>query len=180
MPGRRQHHIALKTRWQTVAAGTTLIEILVALLVVAIGLLGMTALQTVSLRQLQSASLRTQAGILGGDMWGRVLANRQGAALGAYEGGVAGLNPGCEALAGCAAAALAGHDIAEWQIALQRSLPEGTGIVCIDSTPHDGTPEATGCDGAALGSATFHAVKIWWDDDRDGVAEKRITLSLRL
>lgn len=180
MPGTRQHHTSLMTCLPTVAGGATLIEILVALLVVVIGLLGMTALQTASLRQLQSAFLRTQAGILGGDMLERVLANREGAALGAYEGGVVGLNPDCESLAGCDAAELAGHDMAQWQAVLQGSLPAGTGIVCIDSTPHDGAPEATGCDGVALGSATFYAVKIWWDDDRDGVAEKRITLSLRI
>ncbi|MDO9317343.1 MAG: type IV pilus modification protein PilV [Gammaproteobacteria bacterium] len=180
MPGTRQHYTSLMTCLPTAAAGATLIEILVALLVVAIGLLGVAGLQTVGLRQLQSASLRTQAGILGGDMLERVLANRQGAVLGAYDGRVADLNPGCESLAGCDASELAGHDTAEWQAALQRFLPAGSGIVCIDSTPHDGTPEATGCDGAALGSATFHAVKIWWDEDRDGVAEKRITLSLRL
>lgn len=180
MPRRRQHHYALMTSSPISAVGATLIEMLVALLVVAIGLLGMTAIQAVSLRQLQSASLRTQAGILGSDMLERVLANRQAATLGAYEGGVAGLNPGCESLTGCAAAELAGHDMAQWQTALQRALPAGRGIVCIDSTPHDGTSDATGCDGAVLGSATFHVVKIWWDDDRDGLAEKRITLSLRL
>lgn len=180
MPGTRQHYTSLMTCLPTVAAGATLIEILVTLLVVAIGLLGMAGLQTVSLRQLQSAYLRTQAGILASDMLERVLANREGAALGVYEGGVAGLNPDCESLAGCDATELAGHDITQWQGVLQDSLPAGTGIVCIDSTPHDGTPEATGCDGAVLGSATFHAVKIWWDEDRDGVAEKRIALSLRL
>ena len=180
MPRTRLHHTSCMTCLPAEFVGATLIEILVALLVVAIGLLGMTALQTVSLRQLQSASLRTQAGILGGDMLERVLSNRLGAALGAYEGGVAGLNPGCQSLLGCDAAVLAGHDIAQWQAALQSSLPAATGIVCIDSTPHDGAPEATDCDGAVLDSATFHAVKIWWDDDRDGLAEKRITLSLRL
>ena len=163
-----------------VAGGATLIEILVALLVVAVGLLGMAGLQAVSLRQLQDAYLRTQAGILGGDMLERMLANRQGAVLGAYDGATGVLNSGCESLAGCAAAVLAGHDIAEWQANLQRFLPAGTGLVCIDSTPHDGGPEAAGCDGTAPSSATFHAVKIWWDDDRDGVAEKRLTLSLRL
>lgn len=180
MPGIRQHHISRMTRLSTVADGATLIEILVALLVVAIGLLGMAGLQTESLRQLQSAYLRTQAGILGGDMLERVLANREGAQTGAYLAEAGILNAGCELLPGCDAAELAGHDIAQWQAVLQRTLPAGTGIVCIDSSPHDGSPEFTACDGAAPGAATLHAVKIWWDDDRDGLAEKRLTLSLRL
>lgn len=180
MPGTRQHHTSLMTCLPILAGGATLIEILVALLVVATGLLGMAGLQTVSLRQLQSASLRTQAGILGGDMLERVLANREGALAGAYLAEAGTLNTRCESLAGCDAAELAGHDIAQWQAELQGSLPAGTGIVCIDSTPHDGTPDLHGCDGVAPGAAPLHAVKIWWDDDRDGVAEKRLTLSLRL
>lgn len=180
MPGIRPNRASMMTCLPTLAGGATLIEILVALLVVAIGLLGMAGLQAVSLRHLQGAYLRTQAGILGGDMLERVMANRQGAVLGAYDETAGALNSGCESLAGCAAAELAGHDIAEWQANLQRILPLGTGLVCIDSTPHDGGPDDSGCDGTALGSATLHAVKIWWDDDRDGVAEKRLTFSLRL
>lgn len=180
MPGIRQHRTSRMSRLPRLAAGTTLIEILVALLVVAIGLLGMAGLQTVSLRQLQGAYLRSQAGILAGDMLERVLANRQGAFLGAYGEAAGVLNSGCESQTGCAAADMAGHDIAQWQANLQRILPVGTGVVCMDSTPHDGEPEAADCDGVTLGSATVHAVKIWWDDDRDGVAEKRLTLSLRL
>ncbi len=180
MPGKRQHHTLWMTHWPTVAEGATLIEILVALLVVAIGLLGMAGLQAESLRQLQSAYLRTQAGMLGGDMLERVLANREGALAGAYLAEAGVLNTRCELPVGCHSVELAGHDIAQWQAVLQRTLPAGTGIVCIDSSPHDGTPEFTGCDGAAPGAATVHAVKIWWDDDRDGLAEKRLTLSLRL
>jgi type IV pilus assembly protein PilV len=42
----------------------------------------------------------------------------------------------------------------------------GTGTVCIDSTPEDGgSAAAPDCDGVG----TQYTVKIWWDDNKDGV-----------
>ncbi len=159
--------------------GATLLEILISLLIVAIGLLGIVSLQTASLRYSQSAYLRSQATVLANDMLERVLANRQGVVLGAYEGQTGALNSSCGAPTGCAAAAMAGNDMAEWQSALQLDLPAGAGVVCVDATPEDGTPQAHGCDGQGGSTASAHAVKVWWDDDRDAVAERRITLSFR-
>lgn len=61
--------------WQ---GGMTFIETLVSLLILAIGMLGMAGLQTVSLRNTQSAYQRTQAAILSNDIVERVRANLQG------------------------------------------------------------------------------------------------------
>ena len=65
--------------------GMTLIEILVSLLILAIGMLGMAGLQTVSLRNTQSAYQRTQAAILSNDIVERVRANLQGVEDGSYD-----------------------------------------------------------------------------------------------
>src|SRR5690606_21505605 len=65
--------------------------------------------------------------------------------------------------------------LAVWQQAMG-ALPAGEGQVCLDSTPDDGTPAAPACDG--LGS--LHAVKVWWDGDRDGQADQRLAMGFRL
>src|SRR5690606_23409236 len=65
--------------------------------------------------------------------------------------------------------------LAELQQAMA-ALTAGEGQVCRDSTPDDGTPAAPACDG--LGS--LHAVKVWWDANRDGQAEQRLAMGFRL
>jgi type IV pilus assembly protein PilV len=62
---------------------------------------------------------------------------------------------------------MAQTDLQEWLDDITAYLPAGDGWVCIDSTPDDGTGSGTpACDG--IGS--MFAVKIWWDDERDGAA----------
>lgn len=156
-------------------SGATLIEVLISLLILAIGLLGMTGLQTVSLRNTQSAYLRTQASIASNDIVERIRANLQGVEANNYDANAGAATAACNTIAGCTAGQLAANDIAEWKLALAADLPSGAGTVCADSTPQDGTPAAPACDG--LG--TQYAVKIWWDEDRDGAAEKLFSLSFR-
>jgi type IV pilus assembly protein PilV len=156
-------------------SGSTLIEVLIALLILAIGLLGMAGLQTVSLRNTQSAYLRTQATILSNDIVERIRANLQGVESNSYDNIAGQLIPACNTVVGCSAAQLAANDVAEWKAALSADLPAGAGTVCNDSTPADGTPLVVACDGVGA----MYAVKIWWDEDRDGVAEQLFSLSFR-
>src|SRR5512138_827355 len=58
------------------AAGFTLIEVLIALVVLAIGMLGIAAVYLEGLRASRDALLRTQAVILAADMGDRIRANR--------------------------------------------------------------------------------------------------------
>ncbi|MDX2422435.1 MAG: type IV pilus modification protein PilV [Amphritea sp.] len=64
--------------------GTTLIEVLVTLVLVAIGLSGMMAMQARGVQQNQSAYLRTQAVMMASDMADRIRLNRQAALAGDY------------------------------------------------------------------------------------------------
>jgi len=172
-------HLFNTKRQSTVGAhsqrGTTLIEVLISLLILAIGLLGMSGLQTVSLRSTQSAYLRTQASIASNDIVERVRANLQGVEANSYNNIAGEATAACNTAVGCSFSELASNDIAEWKGALATNFPAGLGTVCADSTPEDGTPAAPACDG--LG--TLYAVKIWWDEDRDGEAEKRFALSFQ-
>ncbi len=153
----------------------TLIEILVSLLILAIGMLGMAGLQTVSLRNTQSAYQRTQAAILSNDIVERVRANLQGVESGSYDNAAGAVTASCNSISGCTPAQMAANDVAEWKQALAAALPEGEGTLCNDSTPADGTPAAPACDGVG----DLFAIKIWWDSDRDGTAENLFSMSFQ-
>lgn len=62
------------------AAGFSMIEVLVSLLVLALGLLGFALLQTMNLRYTQSADYRTHATNLGYELLDQMRANRMSAA----------------------------------------------------------------------------------------------------
>ena len=147
-------------------AGFTLIEILIAVLVLGIGLLGVAGLQSATLRINQGAYLRSQATLLARDIGDRMRANPRGAADGAYDmggSGSASLSSSCETTSGCGTTVMASHDLAEWINTVQARLPQGDAVVCIDSSAGDGTPGAPACDG----SGDSYLVKIWWFETED-------------
>lgn len=111
--------------------GFTLVEALVALVVLSIGMLGIAALYVESLRSGRGAILRTQAVMLAGDMADRIRANRLGndayvKAVTDHPATNAACAPGG---AGCTPAALAAHDLALWDASLIATLPGATGAV---------------------------------------------------
>lgn len=165
-----KHAIVQDGRFQ---GGTTLVEVLVAMLILAIGLLGLVGLQTNSLRNTQDAYLRTQATIFAEDMIERMRSNPQGVTVGGYMASSGTSSAACLSASGCSAGAMALHDLAEWQASLANALPSGTGRACVDSSPRDGTATAAACDGAG----DLVAIKIWWDDDRDGTANQRYVMT---
>jgi type IV pilus assembly protein PilV len=159
----------------TGAGGFTLVEILVSLLVLAIGLLGMAGLQVAGLRNGHSAYLRTQAILLAEDIGERMRANPVGVANGNYNNPAATEKVNCLNTTGCSAAEMAQHDAYEWNAALAAQLPLGGGRVCIDSTPDDGTAADPACDG----TGSLYAIKVWWDDSRSGAANQLFVTSFQ-
>jgi len=149
------------------AAGFTLLEVLIAIVVVAFGLLGLAGLQVFALKNNQSASLRVAAANLTTDIIDRMKANYIGVINNDYNRPLTSSYTSVEATCattGCAPAALARNDLREWQQRVAASLPGGIGIVCLDKNPNDASlPTASDCDGDG---ATGYAVKIWWYDDR--------------
>ncbi len=125
--------------------GFTLIEILVALLVLAVGFLGMAALQSTSVKGTQDTYFRTQADLLANDLAERMRSNRQaliddsGAIVDAYifDGGNAPGDPGClSTAAGCTAAEMADTDLNEWLGWVSEALPGGEALVSRPDTPY--------------------------------------------
>ena len=129
--------------------GFTLIEVLIAVLVLSIGLLGLAALQANGLRSNFGSYTRSQAVILANDMADRIRANPTAATANLYDNinGPAGDPNSCLA-ADCTTAQIALHDTAVWYLNLQNALPNGTGTV--------------------TGNGTVFTVSVMWDDDRSG------------
>ena len=158
-------------------SGFTLIEVLVSALILAIGLVGVAALQGVALKNNQSTYMRSQAAALAYDLADRMRSNVAAADAGSYDPALAALTADCETVTGCSPDALARHDLAEWNAAITSFLPDGEGFVCVDSTPNDGTGATDPqCDGAG----TQFSIKVWWDDDRDGATTVDATNNERL
>ena len=112
------------------ARGISLVEVLVALLIFSIGMLGAAMLFVESLRNSRSALLRTQAVNLVSDMADRIRANA--AARAAYNSAGYGGAPAEQGCApdgapgsgrACDMAQLAQDDLARWQNSVRALLP---------------------------------------------------------
>lgn len=107
--------------------GFTLLEVLVAVVVLAIGLLGLAGLMASSVRNNQSAYQRTQATWLAYDIVDRMRVNRA-AALGSSYDTTLGSPATCVA-SPTLSGAMAARDLADWKNSLACALPAGDGSV---------------------------------------------------
>jgi len=137
----------------TSQAGSTMIETLVALLILAVGLLSIQSMQMVSLRTNTSAYLRTEAQLLAEDMTDRILAYEDitdDADNDDYDGvdtDAAAADPGCVG-GGCNQAQQLTFDVFEWKTQIEARLPGGRGTVDFD--------------------AGAYALTVMWDNDKTG------------
>ena len=106
--------------------GFTLIEVLVALVVMSVGMLGIAALYLEGLRAGRTALYRTTAVNLAADMADRIRANRNAGS--AYAGNGPGADGACvNGPVDCTAEQLAEEDWFDWNNQLDAQLPEGAG-----------------------------------------------------
>ncbi len=111
-----------KARRSGAQCGFSIVEVLVALVVLAVGMLGIAGLYVTSLQASGSALLRMQAVNLAGDMADRIRANPN-AGL-AYEGTAANNNCAGAAPATCSAPQMAADDLWRWRVQLAGALPD--------------------------------------------------------
>ena len=147
--------------------GFTLIEVLIAILIVAVGVLGVAGMQVVSLQQNRNALLRDTAVQLASDMTDRMLANEN------QTYAAVGLDTAPSFITNCNqdecnTAAMAQFDVAHWKCRLnprdvngafhaactniaasevinltQAALPDGKGSIALSATGYDVTVEWT-------------------------------------
>ncbi len=122
--------------------GFTLLEVMIALLILSIGLLGLAALQANSLKINHGALLRTQATFLTYDMMDRLRANRTAALAGQCDIAMGATISGTSM---CAV------DVTDWQDNLVGALmPSGQGLIDCSTT------------------ANVCLVTVQWDEGRQG------------
>lgn len=102
-------------------SGFTLLEVLFAILVLAIGLLGLAGLQVTGLRNNHSAFHRSQATLLAYDILDVLRANRQAARNGDYNINLTEESPSDSSRCGL--------DLNRWITELHSRLPQGDGSV---------------------------------------------------
>lgn len=108
--------------------GFSLIEALVAFLILSVGMLGIASLQTVSLRSGQTASQRSVAVIKAEEILDRIRSNPTQILNYAVGAGGSGVNNGCnDGTAVCTPGLLASDDIFHWKTDLKSALPNNAG-----------------------------------------------------
>ncbi|HEC15622.1 MAG TPA: type IV pilus modification protein PilV [Sedimenticola sp.] len=97
--------------------GFTLLEVLIAVTILSLGLLGLGAMQAASLRYNQHAHLRSQATMIASDIIARMRTNQAGVAAGNYDAvdtrNGAPDDQNCDTSL-CSPAQIANQDIREW------------------------------------------------------------------
>ncbi len=134
--------------------GFTLVEVMIALVVFTIALLGLAGLQAASLRDNQLAYLHTVATQLAYDMGERIRANPSAAAAGAYtvdniDGSAAVPSVDCYT-GSCNTTDIAATDAYEWLTAIEKKLPSGKGRV--------------------VANGGLLTVTVMWDQERNGAS----------
>ena len=113
--------------------GFTLLEVLVALVVLSVGMLGIGALYVASLQSARTAIIRTKAVNFAADMADRIRANRQGlAAYGGFSSNFGCADNTANATTSCTPAQMAAHDLFLWQQLLndrRSGLPDAQAVI---------------------------------------------------
>ena len=119
-------------------SGFSLVEVLVAMFVVAMGILALAGLLQASTRYSKMSELRSTATLLANDIADRIRANSVGAQLGAggydladkgFPTAAAPAHAACSSETPCDPSDLARADLADWTARLKATLPKGSARV---------------------------------------------------
>lgn len=113
--------------------GVTMIEILITIIVVAVGLLGAVGLQVNSMKAGNNANFRYQATLLAYDMAERMRANPLGIKSNNYDA-ITVTDTGTNYTGTITAANMYKQDIYDWKQSLKSQLPSGNGTVTVDGS----------------------------------------------
>jgi type IV pilus assembly protein PilV len=123
--------------------GVSLIEVLVAVLIFSVGLIGMAALLLMSTRSNQAAYVRTQVAFLANNMADRMRANPAGVWNNDYNVSFPNTaTQACDSTTVCTPAMVANHDIQVWNSQLSTFLPNPLAKISCSSATAGFTPSS--------------------------------------
>ncbi|MGD8378369.1 MAG: type IV pilus modification protein PilV [Gammaproteobacteria bacterium] len=118
--------------------GFSLIEVLIALVVLSVGLLGIAGLETSGMRNTYASNLQSQAAMLAQNMVDRIRANPDGIKSGVFDGGITaqpGSAPGTDCASNvCTPAQMMNYDIYYWYSDVATLPSGGAEITCQDAS----------------------------------------------
>ena len=124
--------------------GFSLVEVLVAMFVVAMGILALAGLLQAATRYSKMSELRSSATLLANDIADRIRANPIGGELGAngydltdksFPAPVAAVHAACTSEAPCSPTDLAHVDLADWTARVRATLPKGSAWIQFHAGP---------------------------------------------
>ncbi len=117
-------------------SGSSMVEVLVTLVVIATGLLGIASMQMVSMKNANSSYQRYVASLYAYDMMERMRSNPAGVNAGQYNNITAngsGTATACDNNNVCSSAQMAAWDAWKWGNQISDKLPNGVGTVAVGS-----------------------------------------------
>lgn len=163
-------------------AGFTLIEVMVALIVLVLGVLGAAAMTLTAIRDSKQSGLRSQASALAYEISDVMRANRPVYTTtppitlavdteAVFKGTPPTAGVAACWVAGCSALEMATNDYYEWRQRLTNGLPNGAAVICRDATKlADSFYPA--CDNAATSPLV---VKLRWDEKNNNARDAAVT-----
>lgn len=121
--------------------GVSLIEVMIAVLIFSIGLIGLAGLLVMATRSNHAAYLRTQVTFLASGMADRMRANPVGVWNGDYDTSYPNTTTNA-CTTGCTPAALAEHDQGMWSSQLKTFLPSAAATIACDASGAGYAPTA--------------------------------------
>lgn len=149
-------------------SGIALIEVLITVLILAIGFLGLAGLQLTALRNNSSAYERSQATMLAYDIIDRMRANRDAALNGSYNTALDAAPSATDcrgSAANCSTAQLATFDINQWKCNLGKWSANAS---CVALGITD--VKLPNGDGSIVVNGSRATITIQWEDDRSAAA----------
>ncbi|MFC3667513.1 type IV pilus modification protein PilV [Uliginosibacterium paludis] len=134
--------------------GFSLVEVLVAIVVMSLGALGFAALQITGLSSNKSAFDRSQASILAYDIVDAMRSNRTAALKGGYDRTLTAAPP--------TGTTIAETDVSTWLSNLESRLPSGSGAISVTSS----TGEVS--------------ITVSWDDSKGAQSARNLKINSRL
>lgn len=130
--------------------GFSLLEVLISSALLATALLGLAGLTLRGMEDAAASRDELVAAILIRDIAGSLM--------------ISGLAPNALPASG-----FAQREVQQWQQRVLNALPDAEGVVCLDSTPNDGSPARPACDGAGAPVS-----KLFWIHPLSGERERRV------
>lgn len=146
-----------------VQSGFSLVELTAAAAVFSMGLSSLSMMMLASVNGTSQARHQTVATTQASSMAEMIATSSD--AYGHYVNPADDFPAVCEDVF-CDGAAMAADNLLFWQTQLRNELPYGSGRVCRDSTPDDGTFDDPACDGTGA-----VVIKIFWSESRRDEAD---------